>query len=582
MPLNTRRFPFVTQDTDQARLPVALLSGFLGSGKTTLVNALLRDPRMANTAVAVNEFGEIPLDHDLIDHGADRTVVLANGCLCCNLSGDMETAVMRLFSRRENNEVPAFQRLIVEPSGLSDPAPIAQAILRNPVMSRALRLTAIVTTIDLLFAETQLARHPETRKQIALADRLVLTKPDLAPDAQPLRAALQALNPTAPILTAEHGVVDPALLFPADFLSRDATPSLPAQRSAFLAEAVDPAHATRVESLSLTADTPLAAGAAFDTWLRGIRLDHADQLLRVKAMLDIAGADGPVVVQGVHHVINAPVLLRAWPGRRSAVPHCPDRRPRHHRRRPGKLGRRPARHGRDTLTKGETTLRAIDVHVHPMNDAYVKASGPFMPAAQRMFKGKFAARPDSQIAEDFRRDDCLAIPIAWDAEHGAAGGVYANEELAALIKAYPDVFLPGWAMVDPWRGRKGLEEIEHAIKDLGLHGREIPTPGPGLLPQRPPVLPDLGSAAVPGRARADPLRHHRHRRRGTRRPRLQAQPRPPHPQHRRCRRRLPAPEHRRRPSRLALDRGADRGRHPQGATCRSTSPAGDRNTSPRR
>jgi predicted TIM-barrel fold metal-dependent hydrolase len=121
-------------------------------------------------------------------------------------------------------------------------------------------------------------------------------------------------------------------------------------------------------------------------------------------------------------------------------------------------------------------MRAIDVHVHPMNDAYVKASAPFMPAAQRMFKGKFAARPDTQIADDFRRDDCLAIPIAWDAESGAGGSVYSNEELAQLCKDYPDVFLPGWAMVDPWRGRKGLEEIEHAIRDLGLLGVKYQPP----------------------------------------------------------------------------------------------------------
>lgn len=127
-------------------------------------------------------------------------------------------------------------------------------------------------------------------------------------------------------------------------------------------------------------------------------------------------------------------------------------------------------------------MRAIDVHVHPMNQAYVDASAPFMPAAQRMFKGRFEARPDSRIAEDFRRDDCLAIPIAWDAEHGAAGGVYANDQLAALIKAYPDVFLPGWAMVDPWRGRKGLEEIEHAIRDLHLLGVKYQPPVQGFSP----------------------------------------------------------------------------------------------------
>ncbi len=215
----TRQF-FVAPATDRARMPVALLSGFLGSGKTTLVNALLRDPRLAGTAVAVNEFGDVPLDRDLIDHGADRTVVMANGCLCCNLSGDMEDAVMRLFSRREAGEVPRFERLIIEPSGLSDPAPIAQAILRNPVMARSMRLEAIVTTVDALFAEAQIARHAETRKQIALADRLVLTKTDLVADAsvQRLRAELRRLNPVAPIRDrAIAGGSMPPSLFPPSF-----------------------------------------------------------------------------------------------------------------------------------------------------------------------------------------------------------------------------------------------------------------------------------------------------------------------------------------------------------------------------
>ena len=134
-------------------------------------------------------------------------------------------------------------------------------------------------------------------------------------------------------------------------------------------------------------------------------------------------------------------------------------------------------------------MRAIDVHVHPMNAAYVQASLPFIPAAQRMFAGKFEARPDSQIADDFRRDDVLAMPIAWDAEHGAAGGVYANEALAALCAAYPDVFLPGWAMVDPWRGRKGLEEIEHAIRGLGLIGVKYQPPVQGFAPNDPQFRP---------------------------------------------------------------------------------------------
>lgn len=307
------RFSFLTQDADRSRLPVVLLSGFLGSGKTTLVNALLRDPRMAGTAVAVNEFGEIPLDRDLIDHGDDKTVVMANGCLCCNLAGDMEDAVMRLFSRREDGGVPRFQRLIIEPSGLSDPAPIAQAILRNPVMSRAMRLEAIVTTVDSLFGESQSARHQEFAKQIALADTLILTKTDLATAeaTDRLLASLRDQNPAAPVLSASHGVIDAALLFPPSFFD-SSLPAAVAHRSGLFAEQVDPNHVGRYTALSLLADRPLD-WRAFDAWLRRVRIDHAEYLLRVKGMLEIKGTDGPVVIQGVHHVLNAPVELDAWP-----------------------------------------------------------------------------------------------------------------------------------------------------------------------------------------------------------------------------------------------------------------------------
>ncbi|HEX2941810.1 MAG TPA: GTP-binding protein [Rhodopila sp.] len=301
--------PFLTQGADRARMPVALLSGFLGSGKTTLVNALLRDPRLSGTAVAVNEFGDVPLDRDLIDHGQDRTVVLANGCLCCNLSGDMEDAVMRLFSRREAGEVPRFKRLIIEPSGLSDPAPIAQAILRNPVMARGLRLSSIIATVDAQFGEQQLARHPETRKQVALADHLVLTKTDVAP-AGPLPSLLADLNPGADILEARFGAVDAARVFPADFLDPAAPPT---RRSILLADDGGVGgHLSDHATITLTADRPLR-WRPFDDWLRRIRLPHAQALLRLKGMLDIDGATGPVVIHGIHHVLNAPVQLDAWP-----------------------------------------------------------------------------------------------------------------------------------------------------------------------------------------------------------------------------------------------------------------------------
>jgi G3E family GTPase len=239
---------------------------------------------------------------------------MANGCLCCNLAGDLEDAVMRLFSRRQAGELPRFERLVIEPSGLSDPAPIAQAILRNPLLARSMRLEAIVTTVDALFGTAQLARHPETRKQVALADRLVLTKTDLAaPDAvQRLRADVAALNPIAPILTAVQGEVDVAALFPPRLLDRNAAAPDPVSRAVLVADDADTAHAARHASAALLAEAPLD-WRAFEAWLRRIRIGHVEALLRVKGLLNIAGADGPVVVQGIHHVLSTPTQLDAWP-----------------------------------------------------------------------------------------------------------------------------------------------------------------------------------------------------------------------------------------------------------------------------
>jgi G3E family GTPase len=290
---------FVTRQQNSVKLPVLLLSGFLGSGKTTLVNALLKDPRLADTAVAINEFGAVPLDQHLIDEGQDRTVVLANGCLCCNVAGDMEEAVMRIFSRRQTGDLPRFRRLIVEPSGLADPAPIAQAILRNPVMSRYLRLEGIVTTVDALFGLSQLERHGESRKQVSLADTVVLTKTDLAESGTvaTLTSKLRALNPTATLIEARHGAVDAA-----------------ARGLGWMAEAVDsdPTHTRSVAAVTLIADRPLA-WRAVEAWLRDLRIELADRLLRLKGLIDAAEAAGPVVVQGVHHVMHPPTMLDRWP-----------------------------------------------------------------------------------------------------------------------------------------------------------------------------------------------------------------------------------------------------------------------------
>jgi G3E family GTPase len=322
-----RKMMFVDEDADRHRLPVALLSGFLGSGKTTLLNALLRDPRLADTAVAINEFGEVPLDQHLIDHGDDKTVVMANGCLCCNLAGDMEDALMRIFSRRDSGAIPRFARLIVEPSGLADPAPIAQAILRNPLMSRVLRLDTTLATVDAVFGPRQLDQHADARKQVAFADRILLTKTDLAgaADTASLKSRLARLNPTAAIIEVLHGFVDPSRLFAEQFFDTFTAPSAIAQ---WLDERVggaarethahehklhsDASHCETMHALSIVCETPLS-WTAFETWLRQARLGFAEDLLRCKGILNIAGLARPLVIQGVHHVLHPPIELDSWP-----------------------------------------------------------------------------------------------------------------------------------------------------------------------------------------------------------------------------------------------------------------------------
>jgi G3E family GTPase len=303
---------FVNHPQYQRRLPVLLLSGFLGSGKTTLVNRLLAEARLTDTAVAINEFGAVPLDQHLIDHGADKTLVLANGCLCCNLAGDMEDGMLRLFSRRQAGALPQFRRLIIEPSGLADPAPIAQAILRNPVMSRAFRLEAIITTVDALFGARQIAEHAVTAKQIAMADRLLISKADLASpaDLEKLRHQLERLNPAARISIAP--VTDADEVLPAGFIDPAGVAAPP--RSVFFAHTADAAHTAATQVTTLIAETALRWHAV-EAWLRDLRITHGENLLRLKGILNLLESPVPVAVHGVHHVMHPPVELPAWPDR---------------------------------------------------------------------------------------------------------------------------------------------------------------------------------------------------------------------------------------------------------------------------
>jgi G3E family GTPase len=299
-------------DKSAERIPVSLITGFLGSGKTTLLNRLLRHPGMGDSAVIINELGEIGLDHLLVEKIDGEVAVLSSGCLCCTVRSDLEKTLRDLLARRDRGEVASFRRVLVETTGLADPAPILQLLLNNPLVSHFVRLDAVVTTVDAVHGERQLREHPEAVKQVALADRLLLTKTDLV-DCPPLHARLRAFNRAAPLIPVAHGTVDPDLLF-------EAGPSGDPRR--WINEAAYEMHhhgsdgmhrhANEIEAFSFAFDAPLD-WSDVSCWLGALRQRRGQDLLRVKGILNLEGEEKPVVVHGVHHVFHPPVALDAWP-----------------------------------------------------------------------------------------------------------------------------------------------------------------------------------------------------------------------------------------------------------------------------
>jgi G3E family GTPase len=325
--------PAPTRDPLAGKLPVSLITGFLGSGKTTLLKRLLRDPGMNRAAVIINEFGEVGIDHELVASSSEQMTLLANGCLCCSVRTDLQETLRELFIKRRAGEVIDFDRVFVETTGLADPVPVLHTLQTDSMLGSQYRLDCIVTLVDAVNGMASLDTAPEASKQAAVADRIVITKSDIAAPAAvaSLEARLQHMNPYAARIVAVNGELDVGFLRDVGPRSARATagdverwlaPSGEARpEGAYLGERVRAGtHDGAIKSFCLWFEKPFtwdtfSAGVQVLTSLRG------PDLLRVKGLINVQDEPGPVLVQGAQHVFHAPVTLETWSGgdRRSRI-----------------------------------------------------------------------------------------------------------------------------------------------------------------------------------------------------------------------------------------------------------------------
>ncbi len=335
-----------TTSPEKIAVPVNILTGFLGSGKTTLLNRLLNDPAqkeaMGETAILINELGDVAIDHLLVEQITEALVLLENGCVCCSVRGDLARAMRDLLAHRAAGTIPAFERLIIETTGLADPAPVIHTLISDTLCASNFRLDAIITTVDATLGASTLDDHEEAVKQVAVADRIVLTKTDLAsPETrETLTQRLSALNPVAGSRLLDSAATGCADLFDAGLFDGHHE----ARVEAWLALEYVPAHGGAVSHLHDGAVSHLHDGAvshlhdgavshlhdkairtftlegtapinrdAFVEWLEMLLTTQGERILRVKGVLAVEGEALPIAIHGVQHVFYPPVELKNWP-----------------------------------------------------------------------------------------------------------------------------------------------------------------------------------------------------------------------------------------------------------------------------
>ena len=336
-----------TSDSNPAApIAVSLITGFLGSGKTTLLNHLLAHPQMEETAVLINEFGEIGLDHLMVKELDEDVVLLKSGCICCTVQGELVDGMRELYMKRVAGTLPRFTRVVIETTGLADPLPIVSCLMRDPLFKHAYGLDSLITTVDGIHGRSQLERHQEAVRQAAVADRILITKSDLsdAPEIQALRTRLQELNPGADEFTVEHGKVEPAMLFGASAVEPaakllDAQVRLERQNHDPRIELSDDAHGhdhhhhhhghedvdvnrhdEHIASFCIVLDEPVE-WMALKTWYEELAEKHGDRVLRLKGIVNVRGESEPFAVHCVQSTQHDPARLPSWPDedRRSRI-----------------------------------------------------------------------------------------------------------------------------------------------------------------------------------------------------------------------------------------------------------------------